>query len=425
MQKSGRSSLTTRILIAMAAGMAVGLIIKSFLPASGAIQQYLCDGLFFVVGQIFINSLKMMVVPLVFVSLVCGTCSLGDAGRLGRLGIKSMGLYLATTAIAVSLALVFAVISGPGQGTDLSPSVYAPGDVPPIKTVLINLFPENPVKALAEGNMLQIIVFSLLLGSAVTLSGKAGKRIADIFNDLNAVVLKLVIILMAFAPYGVFCLMARLFASVGFETIKSLISYFLLVIAVLLLHAFMVYPVLLKIFSGLNPVLFFKKIRPPVLVAFSTASSMATLPVTMETATDRLGVKNSVASFTLPLGATINMDGTAIMQGVATVFIAQVYNIDLTVSQYVTVVLIATLASIGTAAVPSAGLIMLAMVLQQVGLPVEGIALIIGVDRLLDMMRTAVNVTGDCMVSCVVAKSEDEFDRAIYEAPLTEEMVQP
>jgi len=424
MGKAGRLSLTTRILVAMTAGIVAGLIVKYFLPASGAVQEYLIDGLFYVVGQIFINSLKMMVVPLVFVSLVCGTCSLGDAGRLGRLGIKSMGLYLATTAMAVSLALVIAMIAGPGRGTDLTPVSYVVSDAPPIKTLLVNLFPANPVQALAEGNMLQIIVFSLLLGSAVTFSGKAGKRISDIFNDLNTVVLKLVMILMAFAPYGVFCLIARLFASVGFETIKSLISYFVLVIVILLLHAFTVYPVFLKFFAGLNPVPFFKKVRPPVLVAFSTASSMAALPVTMETATKRLGVKNSVASFTLPLGATINMDGTAIMQGVATVFIAQAYNIDLSLSQYVTVVLIATLASIGTAAVPSAGLIMLAMVLQQVGLPVEGIALIIGVDRLLDMTRTAVNVTGDCMISCIIAKSEEEFEKPVYEGGPVDETVQ-
>jgi Na+/H+-dicarboxylate symporter len=229
--------------------------------------------------------------------------------------------------------------------------------------------------------------------------------------------MKLVIILINIAPYGVLCLIARIFATFGFDTIRNLFTYFLLVLFVLILHCTLVYPLMLKLLAGLNPITFFKKMRSVMLFAFSTASSNATLPVTLETATRHLGVRNTIASFTLPLGATINMDGTAIMQGVATVFIAQVYNIDLSLTQYLSVILTATLASIGTAAVPSAGLIMLAMVLQQVGLPVEGIALIIGVDRLLDMTRTAVNVAGDCTVSCIVAKSEGEFDQAVFDDP--------
>ena len=414
MKEKERFTLTSKILLAMVAGIAVGLAAKHVFSDSEFVHTYIIEGLFFVVGKIFINSLKLIVVPLVFVSLVCGTCSLGDAGKLGRLGVKSLGLYLSTTAIAVSAALFFAVMIGPGKGTNIQPVSYVAKQAPAIKDVIINMLPSNPVKAMAEGNMLQIIVFSILFGAAVAFSGDSGKRIAVIFNDLNTVVLKLVVILMNLAPYGVFCLMAKLFATVGFETIKSLISYFLLVLFVLLVHAGLTYPVLLKLFAGLSPAAFFKKMRQPVLVAFSTASSTATLPVTMETATEHLGIKNSIASFTLPLGATINMDGTAIMQGVATVFIAQVYNIDLSFSQCLTVILTATLASIGTAAVPSAGLIMLAMVLQQVGLPVEGIALIIGVDRLLDMTRSAVNVIGDCTVSCIVAKSENEFDMSIF-----------
>ncbi len=414
MEQKDKTNLTSKILLAMAAGIAVGLIIKYLFSDSGFVQTYINQGVFYIVGTVFINSLKLIVVPLVFVSLVCGTCSLGDAGRLGRLGIKSIGLYLFTTAIAVSAALFFAVIVGPGKGTNIPAVSYLPKQAPAIKEVIINMLPSNPIKAMAEGNMLQIIVFSILFGAAIAFSGNAGKRIASVFNDLNTVILKLVLILMNLAPYGVFCLMAKLFATVGFETIKSLISYFLLVLFVLLFHAGLTYPLLLRLFAGLNPITFFKKMRQPVLVAFSTASSTATLPVTMETATRRLGIKNSIASFTLPLGATINMDGTAIMQGVATVFIAQVYNIDLSFTQCLTVILTATLASIGTAAVPSAGLIMLAMVLQQVGLPVEGIALIIGVDRLLDMTRTAVNVTGDCTISCLVAKSEKELDRSIF-----------
>jgi Na+/H+-dicarboxylate symporter len=413
-QQNQKLSLTARILLAMVLGLVTGLVIKYVFPDSVFVQDFLKDGLFSIIGRVFIASLKMLVVPLVFVSLVCGTCSLGDTTRLGRLGIKTISLYLFTTAFAISLALTFAVIVGPGEGTNLHAVEYTPQKPPDIKDVISNIFPSNPIKAMAEGNMLQIIVFAILVGIAVALSGKSGERVAALFKDLNSVILKLVIILMNLAPYGVFCLMAKLFATFGFDTIRSLISYFLLVIFVLIVHAAVTYPVMLKLLAGLSPFAFFKKMKPPLLFAFSTASSNATLPVTLETATSQLGIKNTIASFTLPLGATINMDGTAIMQGIATVFIAQVYNIDLSISQYLSVILTATLASIGTAGVPSAGLIMLAMVLQQVGLPVEGIALIIGVDRLLDMTRTAVNVTGDCTVSCIVAKSEGEFDPDVF-----------
>ncbi|MEP1553383.1 dicarboxylate/amino acid:cation symporter, partial [Paraglaciecola sp.] len=279
---------------------------------------------------------------------------------------------------------------------------------------------------MAQGNMLQIIVFAVLFGIAMTMTGATGRRLTAVFDDLSVVIMKLVTILMNLAPYGVFVLMAKLFSTVDFDTIKSLIKYFALVMFVLGVHAFVSYPIILKLLSGLNPLILLRKMRDAALFAFSTSSSSATLPITMETATKKLGVKSSVASFTVPLGSTINMDGTAIMQGVATVFIAQVYAVDLSLSDYMMVILTATLASVGTAGVPGVGLIMLAMVLQQVNLPVEGIALIIGVDRLLDMTRTAVNVTGDCMVACIVGKSENELDTHTYndlEAGLKEEEV--
>ena len=265
--------------------------------------------------------------------------------------------------------------------------------------------------------MLQIIVFALLFGFAMSLSDDPGRRLLAVFEDLNKVVLRLVTVLMEIAPYGVFCLLARIFADQGLGAIAQLASYFSVVLAVLLFHGLIVYPVLLRIFSGLSPRVFLKKMRAPISFAFSTASSNATLPVTLETAEDRLGVDNRVASFTIPLGATINMDGTAIMQGVATVFIAQAYGLDLSAGQYLGVVLTATLASIGTAGVPGVGLIMLALVLRQANLPVEGIALIIGVDRLLDMVRTAVNITGDAAVTCIVAQSEGQLDTEAFQAP--------
>ncbi len=279
------------------------------------------------------------------------------------------------------------------------------------------MVPSNPVNSLAQGNMLQIIVFAVLFGVAMAMTGEAGKRLSAVFEDLNTVVMRLVTIIMNLAPYGVFVLMAKLFATIGAETILGLAKYFFLVFGVLILHGLVTYSVLLKTLSGLSPLMLLRKMRDAAIFAFSTSSSSATLPVTMETARNKLGIGNSVSSFTLPLGATINMDGTAIMQGVATVFIAQVYGVDLSMSDYLMVILTATLASIGTAGVPGVGLVMLAMVLQQVNLPVEGIALIIGVDRLLDMTRTAVNITGDCMVSCVVAKSEGALDEDVFNNP--------
>jgi Na+/H+-dicarboxylate symporter len=263
--------------------------------------------------------------------------------------------------------------------------------------------------------MLQIIVFAGLLGLAITMAGDPGKRVLALFSDLNAIVMRLVVLLMHFAPYGVFCLVARVFSEQALDAIAPLVRYFCVVLGVLLLHAFATYPALLRVLAGLNPLTFYRKMRDPIALAFSTASSGATIPATLETVEHRLGVDNSIASFTVPLGATINMDGTAIMQGVATGFIAQAYGIDIGLTGYLMVVLTATLASIGTAGVPGVGLIMLAMVLRQVNLPVEGIGLIIGVDRLLDMVRTAVNVTGDASVTCIVAKAEGQLSSDVYE----------
>lgn len=428
-QTNKKFSLTARVFIGMVAGILTGFFLQLLFDDSGDFRisllglefstyGFFVEGIFNIVGQIFIASLKMLVVPLVMVSLICGTCNLSDPSQLGRLGGKSIGLYVVTTAIAITIAITLALVVSPGQGLELSTEAsYQAKEAPSLAQVIINMFPTNPINAMAEGNMLQIIVFALLFGIAMAMAGKSGERLASLFNDLNDVIMKLVTILMNLAPIGVFALMAKLFATIGFDTILGLIKYFMLVLVVLAIHALLVYPILLKTLAGLNPVNLLKKMRETALFAFSTSSSSATLPVTLETARNKLGVHNSVASFTVPLGSTINMDGTAIMQGVATVFIAQVYGVDLAVSDYLMVILTATLASIGTAGVPGVGLIMLAMVLQQVGLPVEGIALIIGVDRLLDMTRTAVNVTGDCAVACIVANSENKLDKNIYDDP--------
>jgi len=410
-------NLTTTILLAMLLGGILGGILNLFFMEISFVKDFLVGDVFHVIGKIFINLLKMLVVPLVFVSLVCGVAALGDIKKLGRLGGKALLFYLGTTALAITLALSLAVIVAPGEGFNLSSTTaqeFTPKESPSIAETIINLIPNNPIEAMAEGQMLPLIVFSILFGIAIVMAGESGRRIEQQFNDYNAIIMQIVMIVIMFAPIGVFCLIAKTFALQGFEVFKPLMSYFMVVVVALLVHALVSYSILIKLLSGLNVWRFFKKMRGVQIFAFSTASSNATIPINIENAEDKLGVDNSIASFTIPLGATINMDGTAIMQGVATVFIANVYGIDLGLADYLLVILTATLASVGTAGVPGVGLIMLAMVLNQVGLPVEGIALIIGVDRLLDMMRTAVNVTGDAAATVIIAKSEGNLDRNVY-----------
>jgi Na+/H+-dicarboxylate symporter len=418
MNTKNKMSLTARVITGMVMGIFTGFIIRTLFAENQFIDAYLVNGLFEVGGAIFIASLKMLVVPLVFVSLVCGTSSLKDIATLGRLGGKTLAFYITTTAIAISLAIFMGTVFQPGAGADLTAATtFQSTQAPSLSDVIIGMFPTNPINSMAEGNTLQIIVFAVLFGIAISAAGKPGERVAALFSDLNEVIMKLVAMLMQIAPFGVFFLMAKLFTGLGLGAILNLGSYFLVLTATLLIHGIVVYGFLLKSFTGLNPITFLKKMEDAIMFAFSTASSNATIPVTMETATHRLGINNRVSSFTIPLGATINMDGTAIMQGVATAFIAQAFNIDLTMGDYLTVILTATLASIGTAGVPGVGLIMLAMVLNQVGLPLEGIALIMGVDRLLDMIRTAVNITGDSAASLIIAKSENAFDVDTFNDP--------
>ena len=417
-------SLTKKILMGMGLGLALGVLLQvTDLANNALVSSYVLNGAIDAGGKIFVTLLKMMVVPLVFVSLVCGARSLGATGSVGRLGGKTIGLYLFTTALAVSFALMLALIVDPGlsasdeQNAALTYDAYQAKEAPSVKDTLINIFPANPIQAMAEGKMLQVIVFALLLGLALSRAGEAGARIAEFFADLNQVMMKLITMVIQLTPYGVFCLMVKLGASVGWVEIGKVLAYFMTVASALVLHGLVVYPTLLKTLTGLNPLMFLRKMREPMLVAFSTSSSGATLPVTLRTVEHRIGVNNNVAAFAVPLGATINMDGTAIMQGVATVFIAQFFGYQLGIDAYLMVILTATLASIGTAAVPGVGLITLTLVLDQVGLPVEGIGLIIGVDRLLDMLRTVVNVTGDGTVATIVAKSEGQLNVDILQDP--------
>lgn len=413
-------SLTTKVLVGMALGIILGLFINlTGLNAAGSfINEYIVNGLFNIVGKMFVNMLKMLVVPLVFFSLICGVCGIGDIRLLGRVGGKSFALYMLTTAIAIATAIIIAATLGIGQGLDLSTEAAFTGrEAPPLSQVLIDIIPSNPVSAMANGDMLPIIFFSIMVGVSMLMVGKKARSFVEGAEIANEVMMKMVTIIMALAPYAVFALIAKAVANLGLDLLASLAGYVLVLVGALMFHLFVTLMVVLKVFSGLNPMVFLSKIRNAQVFAFSTASSNATIPITMRTVTERFGVNNSVASFTVPFGATINMDGTAIMQGVATVFIANVYGVELGMGGYLTVILMSVLASIGTAGVPGVGLIMLSMVFAQVGLPIEGIGLVLGVDRLMDMIRTAVNVSGDAVVSTIVAKSEGKMDISVYGDP--------
>ncbi len=419
MSSNRKMSLTVQVLLGMALGIIVGLVINlTGLINHSFVDNYIVNGLFHVVGKMFVNALKMLVVPLVFFSLICGVCGIGDIRMLGRVGGKSFALYMLTTAIAIATAILIAVTFGIGKGMNVATDAqFAGKESPPLTQVLIDIIPSNPINAMANGDMLPIIFFSILVGVSMLMVGRKARSFIEGAEIANEIMMKMVNIIMAVAPYAVFALIAKAVATLGIDLLASLAGYVGVLVGALMFHLFITLMIILKVFSRLNPIMFLKKIRNVQVFAFSTASSNATIPVTMRTVTQRYGVDNSVASFTVPFGATINMDGTAIMQGVATVFIANVYNVELGIGGYLTVILMSVLASIGTAGVPGVGLIMLSMVFTQVGLPVEGIGLVLGVDRLMDMIRTAVNVSGDATVSCIVAKSENKMDLDVYYDP--------
>lgn len=420
MDDKKKMSLTVKVLLGMALGIITGLAINlgGTNTEGSFVNEYIVNGLFHVVGTAFVNALKMLVVPLVLFSLICGVCGIGDIRMLGRVGGKSFALYMMTTAIAIATAILIAVSFGIGDGMNITTdTIFIGKESPPLSQVLIDIIPTNPIKAMANGDMLPIIFFSILLGVSMLMVGKKAKGFVEGAEIANEIMMKMVGIIMSVAPYAVFALIAKAMATLGLDLLISLAGYVSVLVGALMFHLFVTLMIVLKVFSGLNPVTFLKKIRNVQVFAFSTASSNATIPVTMKTVTERFGANNSIASFTVPFGATINMDGTAIMQGVATVFIANAYGIELGVAGYLTVILMSVLASIGTAGVPGVGLIMLSMVFTQVGLPIEGIGLILGVDRLMDMIRTAVNVSGDAVVSSIVAKSEGKLDLDTYNNP--------
>ena len=420
MSKNKKKSLglSTTIFISLLVGALFGIILHYVIPASDFKTNVIIEGVLYVCGQGFIRLMQMLVVPLVFCSLVCGSMAIGDTKTLGKVGVKTILFYIATTAIAVSIALLTAFAIDPGLGLDMDAiqvaEVSQAASSPTIADTLLNIIPKNPINAMANGDMLPIIVFALFVGVMLAKLGHKTDLVANFFGQFNDVMMEMTNTVMKLAPIGVFCLIARTFATVGFSAFLPMLKYMGCVVLALFIQCFGVYQIMLFIFTRLNPVRFVKKFLPVMGFAFSTATSNATIPMSIDTLTKKMGVSKQISSFTIPLGATINMDGTSIMQGVAVVFIAQAFGIDLTLGNLATVVLTATIASIGTAGVPSVGLVTLAMVLTSVGLPTEGIALIMGIDRILDMIRTAVNITGDAVCTTIVCHQEGSLNKEVF-----------
>lgn len=413
---NNKSNLTTKIFIGLILGAITGIILYN-VPSCTFKDTILLDGILKILGKGFVRAMQMLVVPLVFCSLVCGSMAIGDTKKLGRVGIKTMVFYIATTAIAITIAIGVGKIINPGVGLDMSAVEIAETTINESKAfsdVLLDIIPTNPITALSDGNMLQIIFFAILVGIILASLKEKTALVGEFFSQCNDIMMKMTMIIMKFAPIGVFSLIATTFSNIGWNVFLPMLKYILAVLLALAIQCFITYMLMLKGFTKLNPIKFLKKFATVMSFAFSTSSSNATIPLNIETLDNKIGVSENISSFTIPLGATINMDGTAIMQGVAVVFVAQAFNIDLNMTAYLTVILTATLASIGTAGVPGVGLITLSMVFEAVGLPVEGIGLIMGIDRILDMTRTAVNVTGDAVCTTIVAKQENEFNDAVF-----------
>jgi len=377
-------------------------------------------------GDMFINAVKMLIVPLIFSSLIAGMTSLKDLKKLGRIGGKTLLIFLATSVLAIMLGILLSNIIRPGVGVSLAgatPEMTLPQPTSqdsPLKTTLMNLIPSNPVKAMAEGNVLQIIVFAILFGVTINLAGDRGKPVQAFFESLAEIMYKMTGIIMEVAPVGVFALMAAVVGQYGLKFLLPLVKVVLAMYFISLVHMVIVFGGALLLVARLNPVRFLKGFLDAIVLAYSTSSSSAALPVSMRCCQENLGVPEDVASLVLPLGATINMNGTAIYQGICAVFLAQAYGIELSFANYATMIMTAILASVGTAGIPGAGLIMLTMVLSSVGIPLEGIALVAGIDRILDMVRSTVNVAGDALAAVLVSASENELDLTCYNRKMKE-----
>jgi len=389
----------TQIIIAIILGITAGLLLKE---KAGHLKIF---------GDLFIRLLKLIIIPLIMASMVAGIVSLGDIRKLGRIGLKTFVYYMATTTLSVAVGLILVNLMNPGAGVDIgtqTSSEIADRDVPSPLSIVEDIVPSNLFEAMAQDKVLSIIFFSLLMGVAISSIGQKGKSLVTLFESFNDVMMKITDWIMRLAPFGVFSLMAHTIGTMGLSVMKPLMTYMLTVVIGLAIHACITLPLLLRFFGKYSPVKFIRDLFSAVATAFSTASSAATLPITMECLQENTGVSNKVTSFVLPLGATINMDGTALYEAVAAMFIAQAYGIELSIAQQLLIMLTATLASIGAAAIPGAGLITLVIVLKAVNLPLEGIGMILAVDRLLDMVRTSVNVWGDACGAVVIAHLEGE-----------------
>ncbi|MCY6354731.1 dicarboxylate/amino acid:cation symporter [Clostridium sp. ZS2-4] len=421
--KNAKMKLTSKILLALILGIGFGIISNLFFPtnANELIGKWILEP----VGAAFLRAIKMIVVPLVLCSLIAGVASMGDIKKVGRIGGKIVVYYMMTTAFAISIALIISNILKPGN-TGINnlgnAAKITTKEAPFIMDIFVNMIPVNPIKSMVEGDMLQIIFFAILFGLGVTIIGKKAEPLLNVINQANEVFLKIIGLVMLTAPYGVFALISKVIMFQGIDILEKLFQYIGVVIFVLIVQTVIVYGIALKVLGKVNPINFYKKFWPVMVVAFSTSSSNATIPVNLETCEEKLGIPEIISSFTIPLGATINMDGTAVMQGVAAIFIANVYGMNLSLQNQLMVILTATLASIGTAGVPSAGVVMLTMVLQQVGLPIEGAALVLSVDRIVDMFRTTANITGDAVGTLIVANSENELDLDVYNSSIDAEV---
>ena len=411
-------SFTKKILFAMAAGIIIGIILNLYLSNDNVIKDFLISNIFETISILFLSLLKMIVLPLIFVSIICGTLSISDPNKLTRLGFKTILLYMLSTVIAISIALIISnvfpySINGIQDNSLNGLNINEPKISE--KNFILNFIPENFFFALSSGNVLQVLFFALFMGTTASFVKNDIPVFVDLMENLNQILINIVFVIIKITPLAVFCLLAKTFANQGVDVLTPLIQYFVLVITVLLIHFLGSYYIFLTLFSNLNPFIFYRKLKQLLVFTFSTSSSNASIPYTLDIVTRKYGVDKSFSSFSIPLGATINMDGTAIMQGCATYFLASYYGIALEFTDYLTIIATATLASIGTAGIPSAGIIMLSIILEQIGIPLEGIALLLGVDRLLDMMRTSVNVAGDTCISCIVAKSEGLINTKVFE----------
>lgn len=405
-------SFTKKIIVSMVLGIILGVFINLIDISQSSTHSIIINGLD-LVSHLFLSALKLIIIPLIFFSIVCGIVSLSEDVSISRLGIKTISLYLITTVIAISLGLLFASLISyePVLVTDLNSEI----NVKDMQSEN-NFFPNNIFKSMVDGNIIHLLIFSILIGISASRIKERIKTFIKYIHEFNEVINELVRIIISFTPLAVFCILSKTFATQGLDTLMPLMGYFMTVVAVLLLHFFITFSLLLKIFTRLDPIIFYRNIKDVLVFTFSTSSSSASIPFTLKTANEKCGVDKSISTFSIPLGATINMDGTAIMQGCATFFLASLYGIDLGINEILTIVITATIASIGTAGIPSAGIIMLTVIFTQIGIPLEGITLLLGVDRLLDMMRTSVNVSGDLCISCIVASSENKLDHNTFKS---------